>query len=315
MHREDFAILKNSNMVYFDNGATTLKPNVVRDKIVDYYNKYTASIHRGDYKNSLKVSHMYEECREVIANFINAKHPSEIVFTGGTTASLNYIVSGYFKHKLNKGDEVLITETEHASNVLPWFMLAKEIGIVVKYIPLNENNEVTLDNLKKAINDKTKIVSIAHITNVVGDIRDIKAIAKVCHDNNILLVVDAAQSIAHVKVDVTDMDIDFMAFSGHKIYGPTGIGVLYGKFDLLKELIPTQYGGGMNAIFNKDGYVELKDLPDKLEAGTPNIEGVLGLTEAIKYVSTIGIDKINKYERELRKYLVDKLSKLNKVKV
>ena len=311
MNREDFTILKDSNMVYFDNGATTLKPDVVRNKIVDYYNMYTSSIHRGDYKNSLKVSDMYEECREVIRKFVNAEHSSEIVFTSGTTDSLNKIVFGYYKNHLHSGDEVLITETEHASNVLPWFMLAKEMNIVIKYIPLNENNEITIDNLKKVITDKTKVVSIAHITNVIGDIRNIKEISKVCHSNNIDLVVDAAQSIAHTTVDVRNMDIDFMAFSGHKIYGPTGVGVLYGKFGKLKELVPTEYGGGMNAIFNKDGYVELKDLPDKLEAGTPNIEGVLGLAEAIKYVDMIGIDKINEYEKGLRKYLVDKLSELD----
>ncbi len=315
MNREDFTILKDTKMVYFDNGATTLKPDMVRDAINDYYNEYTSSIHRGDYKNSLKVSAMYEDARSNIAKFINAKHPSEVVFTSGTTEALNDIVFGYFRHKLQKGDEVLITETEHASNVLPWFMLAKEMGIVVKYIPLNDRNEVTLNNLEKVISDKTKVVSIAHITNVIGDIRNVKEIAKICHKNNILLVVDAAQSIAHTKVDVSDMDIDFMAFSGHKIYGPTGIGVLYGKFDLLKELVPINYGGGMNAIFNKDGYVELKDLPDRLEAGTPNIEGVLGLDAAIKYVTKIGIDKIQAYERELRAYLIGKLSELDFIKI
>ena len=315
MNREDFTILKDTNMVYFDNGATTLKLDVVRDAIVNYYDKYTSSIHRGDYKNSLMVSSMYDEAREVIRSFINAEHPSEIIFTSGTTSSLNDIVFGYFRHKLKNGDEILITETEHASNVLPWFMLAKEIGIVVKFIPLNDNNEVTIDNLNKVINDKTKVVSIAHITNVIGDIRDIKEISKICHSNNILLVVDAAQSIAHTKIDVKDMNIDFMAFSGHKVYGPTGIGVLYGKFNLLKELVPLEYGGGMNAIFNKDGYVELKDLPDKLEAGTPNIEGVLGLTESIKYIDKIGINKIHEYESNLRKYLIDRLSELDFIKI
>ncbi len=315
MNREDFTILNDTKMVYFDNGATTLKPDCVKKKIDEYYNVYTSSIHRGDYKNSLKVSDMYEEGRKVVANFLGAKHPSEIVFTSGTTDSLNKIVFGYFRHQLKSGDEVLITETEHASNVLPWFMLAKEMGIVVKYIPLNENNEVTLNNLRETISNKTKVVSIAHITNVIGDIRDIKNITKVCHEHNILVVVDAAQSVAHTKIDVSDMDIDFMAFSGHKIYGPTGIGVLYGKFDLLKDLIPTSYGGGMNAIFNKDGYVELKDLPDRLEAGTPNIEGVLGLAEAIKYVEQIGLDKIQNYEKELRKYLVDRLSELDFIKI
>ena len=315
MNREDFLIFKNSNMVYFDNGATTLKPIQVRDAINKYYDEYTANIHRGDYTNSLKVSELYDNCRELVRELINAKHTSEIVFTAGTTASLNDIAFGYFANHLKKGDEVLITESEHASNVLPWFILQKELGIIVNYIPLNDNHEVTIDALKSVINNKTKVVSIAHITNVIGDVRDIKTISKVCHDNNILLVVDAAQSIAHEKIDVVDMDIDFMAFSGHKMYGPTGIGVLYGKFDLLKELKPRSYGGGMNAVFNKDGYIELKDLPDKLEAGTPNIEGVLGLSACINYINSIGINKISKYEHELRDYLVSKLSELDFIKI
>ena len=311
MNRDDFTILRDSNIVYFDNGATTLKPDIVRDSINNYYNKYTSNIHRGDYANSLKVSNLYDECREVVKNFINASHSSEVIFTSGTTQSLNMIVFGYFKNYLKKGDEVLITETEHASNVLPWFILQKEMGIIVKYIELNDNYEITLDNLEKAITDKTKVVSIAHITNVIGDKRDIKNIAKLCHKNNILLVVDAAQSIAHEEIDVQDMNIDFMAFSGHKMYGPTGVGVLYGKFSLLQELKPTEYGGGMNAIFDKSGYLELKDLPLRLEAGTPNVEGVLGLMESIKYIDKLGLDKIKKYEHDLRRYLIDKLSDLD----
>ena len=315
MNREDFTILKNSNIVYFDNGATTLKPDCVRDSINEYYNKYTSNIHRGDYSNSLKISELYEECRDKVKNFINASHSSEIVFTSGTTASLNDIIFGYFKYKLKSGDEVIISESEHAANVLPWFILAKEIGIVIKYVDLSSNYEVTIENLKNVINNKTKVVSLAHVTNVIGDIRDIKAISKVCHDNNILLVVDAAQSIAHTKIDVIDMDIDFMAFSSHKMYGPSGIGVLYGKFNLLQELIPRTYGGDMNAVFNKDGYIELKDLPSRLEAGTPNIEGVIGLSSAIDYIDSIGIDKIHKYEHELREYLIDKLTKLDFISI
>ena len=311
MNRDDFTILKDSNMVYFDNGATTLKPDRVRDAVIKYYNEYTSNIHRGDYTNSLKVSKLYDDCRSLVANFINARHPSEIIFTSGATESLNDIAFGYFKEYLNKGDEVIITEMEHASNVLPWFILQKEMGIVVKYIPLDEKNEVNIDNLKKVITNKTKVVSIAHITNVIGDIRDIKTISKVCHENGILLVVDAAQSIAHEPIDVQDMDIDFLAFSGHKMYGPTGIGVLYGKFSLLKEMLPLKYGGGMNALFNKDGYVELKDLPDKLEGGTPNIEGVLGLAEAIRYLNDLGLDNIRGYEHKLQKYLVNELKKLD----
>ncbi|MDO4376682.1 MAG: cysteine desulfurase [bacterium] len=315
MNRDDFEILRDSKIVYFDNGATTLKPDVVRNSIDEYYNKYTSNIHRGDYSNSLKVSGLYDESRLLIKDFIGALYESEIVFTSGTTESINDIVFGYFKYHLNKGDEVLITESEHASNVLPWFILQRDMGIVVKYIELNDNNEVIIDNLKKAITKKTKVVSIAHITNVIGDVRDIKAISKVCHENNILIVVDAAQSVAHKKINVVDMDIDFMAFSGHKLYGPTGIGVLYGKFDLLKDLVPRDYGGGMNAVFNKDGYVELKDLPDKLEAGTPNIEGVIGLCASIKYLNSIGIDKISDYEHSLRAYLIERLEELDFVTV
>ena len=315
MNRDDFTIFKNNNVVYFDNGATTLKPDVVRNVIDDYYNKYTSNIHRGDYSNSLKVSELYEECREKVKKFINANYSSEIVFTTGTTGSLNDIVFGYFKYKLKSGDEVVISEAEHASNILPWFVLEKELGIVVKYVSLDQKNEVTIDNLKKVITDKTKVVSLAHITNVIGDVRDIKSISKLCHENNILFVVDAAQSIGHTKIDVQDMDIDFMAFSGHKMYGPTGIGVLYGKFSLLQELVPRNYGGDMNAIFTRDGYMELKDLPSRLEAGTPNIEGVLGLSACIDYISCIGIDKINKYEHELRDYLVNKLKDLDYIKL
>ena len=315
MNREDFAILRNSNVVYFDNGATTLKPDMVRNAIDDYYNKYTSNIHRGDYTNSLKVSELYEECRDKIREYINAKHSSEIIFTSGTTDSLNNIILGYFKYKLKNGDEVIISESEHASNILPWFVLEKELGIVIKYVNLSNKNEVTIDNLKKVITDKTKVVSLAHVTNVIGDIRDIKGISKVCHDNNILLVVDAAQSIAHTKVDVQDMDIDFMAFSGHKMYGPTGIGVLYGKFDLLQEVMPRNYGGDMNAMFTRDGYMELKDLPSRLEAGTPNIEGVLGLSACVDYINNIGIEKISRYEHELRDYLLNRLRELDFIKI
>ena len=315
MNREDFDILKNSNLVYFDNGATTLKPNVVKDEIINYYEKYTSNIHRGDYNNSVLVSEMYENTREVVRKFINANHTSEIVFTSGTTDSLNMIAFGYFYDKLKPGDEILITESEHASNVLPWFVLADKIGVKVNYIKLNDNNEVTIENVKSSINERTKVVSIAHVTNVIGDMRDIKTIADICHKNGIFLVVDAAQSIAHTKVDVKELDIDFMAFSGHKIYGPTGVGVLYGKFNLLKEMSPVKYGGDMNAIFNSDGYYEWKDIPSRLEAGTPNIEGVLGLGASINYINKIGLDNIYKYEHDLRDYLISKLKDLSFIKI
>ncbi len=310
MNREDFPILSNSNLIYFDNGATTLKPKCVVDIVNDYNTKFTANAHRGDYKNSLTVDTLYDNTRDKIKDFINAKERSEIVFTSGTTEGMNMIIFGYFANVLKKDDEVLITESEHASNVLPWFVLQERIGIKVKYIELS-NNEVVMDNVVKAINDKTKVISLAHITNVIGDVRPIEEISKLAHKNNIYMVVDAAQSIAHTRIDVQKLDIDFMAFSSHKLYSTTGTGVLYGKFDLLDKLVPVNYGGGMNAIFSKDGYYELREIPTRLEAGTPNIEGVLALGAAIDYLNFLGMDKINEYEHNLRKYLISELSKLD----
>lgn len=310
MYRDDFEMLSN-NIIYFDNGATTLKPKCVKDAICKYYSEYTSNAHRGDYKTSAIVDSLYEGTREKIKNFINAKENSEIVFTSGTTNSMNIIVSGFFKNYLKKDDEVLITLSEHASNIIPWFILQKEIGIKVKYIPLDNNNEVTIENFKNSITDKTKVISLAYVTNVIGDERPIKDISKIAHENNILVVVDAAQGAPHTRIDVQEDDIDFMAFSGHKMYGPTGIGVLYAKFDLLDKIIPLNYGGGMNAMFTKDGYVELREIPTRLEGGTPNIEGVLGLGAAIDYLENIGMNNINKYEKDLRKYLVSELSKLD----
>ena len=314
MNREDFKLLEN-NIVYFDNGATTLKPKVVRDAINLYYDEYTANAHRGDYKLSAVVDNLYEGTRESVRKFINAKEKSEIVFTSGSTNGMNMIVFGFFKDYLKEGDEVLITLSEHASNIIPWFILQKESGIKVKYIELDDNNEVCTDNVKKSITDKTKVISLAYITNVIGDERPIKEISKLAHEHNILMVVDAAQGAPHKKIDVQDEDIDFMVFSGHKMYGPTGIGVLYGKFDLLEKVKPMNYGGGMNAMFTKDGYVELREIPTRLEGGTPNIEGVLGLGAAVEYLDNIGMDKINEYEKDLKKYLISELEKLDFIEI
>ncbi len=315
MNREDFPMLNKNEIIYFDNGATALKPQPVIDAVVDYYTNYTANAHRGDYKNSLKVDDAYEGVRKKVQEFINAKETSEIAFTSGTTDSMNLIAFGYFKNILQKDDEVLITESEHASNILPWFILAKEIGIKVKYIPLSKKNEVIIENVEKAITPKTKVISLAQITNVIGDIRPIQEISSLAHKKNIYVVVDAAQSIAHTKVDVRELDIDFLAFSAHKIYGPTGVGVIYGKFNLLDKLIPRNYGGGMNATFTTDGYLELREIPVRLEAGTPNIAGVIGLGAAIDYVNNIGIDNIKEYEHMLKRYLVSKLKQLDFIEI
>lgn len=312
MNRDDFKIL-DTNLIYFDNGATTLKPTQVVDGIVDYYTNYTANAHRGDYDNSLKVDMMYEGVRDKVKKFINADKTSEIIFTAGTTDSINRIVFGFMKYHLSKGDEVLITKAEHASNVLPWLELEKEIGIVVKYIPLNEKNVVTVENVEKSITEKTKVISLAHVTNVLGDTRPIDYIGNLCKEKDIYFVVDGAQSVSHMKTDVQKSNIDFLAFSAHKMLGPTGVGVLYGKYELLDELKPTVVGGGMNSLFEADGMVEYKTLPTRLEAGTPNIAGVIGLGIAIDYLLDIGMDKIHNYEIELKKYLIKQLEEIPEV--
>ena len=314
MNRDDFEILK-SGLIYLDNGATTLKPKCVINKIVDYYTNYPSNAHRGDYKISLKASSEYELTREKLKNFINAESKEEIVFTSGSTESLNMIVNGYIKYNLNQNDEVLITKAEHASNILPWYELENEIGIKVKYIPLTNDHIVTLDNVKKSITNNTKVISLAHISNVIGDVRPIKEIIKYAHEKGILVVVDGAQSVGHINVDVKNLDIDFMAMSAHKMCGPTGIGALYAKYELLNKIVPYKFGGGMNVAFTSPENIEYMDLPYKLEAGTQNIEGVIGYGAAIEYINSIGIDNIEEYIDNLKRYLVDKLKEVNNINI
>ena len=309
MNREDFPMLKQ-DIIYFDNGATSLKPQCVIDKMVEYYEKYSANAHRGDYDISYKVDLEYESARDEVVNFINAKSKEEVIFTSGATDSLNMLVNGFFVNIVEPGDEILITTSEHASNVLPWFKLATDYGCVVNFIPLDNYMHVTIDNVKKSITPKTKIIALAQTTNVIGDIRPIKEIAQIAHENNIFLVIDAAQSAPHLKIDVQALDVDFLAFSAHKMLGPTGVGVLYGKKELLESLIPINLGGGMNESFDNPNEVYLKDLPTRLEAGTPNIAGVIGFGEAIRYLNKIGMDKIAERERKLREYLVERLVKI-----
>ncbi len=313
MYRDDFPMLKK-NLIYFDNGATTLKPQCVIDEISNYYENYSANSHRGDYDISKYVDEMYEKTRDTVQSFINAKDRREIVFTKGTTESMNMIVFGFMKNYLQPGDEVLITKTEHASNVLPWFTLEKELGIKVKYIPL-DGNLVTLDNVKKSMTDKTKVISIAWITNTIGDVRPIKEITHLAHEKNVLMVVDGAQSVPHRKTDVLDTDIDFLAFSAHKMLGPTGVGILYGKYEYLNQMLPINYGGGMNSTFESDKSLEYKELPLRLEAGTMNISGILAFRKALIYLEKIGMDNIEHYEKELKEYLIDKLSTIDNVEI
>lgn len=313
MYREDFPML-GKDLIYFDNGATTFKPRCVIDEIKNYYEDYSANAHRGDYDISKYVDDLYDKTRNTVKDFIHARNSLEIIFTKGTTESMNMIIFGFMKNYLKPGDEVLITKTEHASNVLPWFALEKEIGIKVKYIPL-DNYNVTIDNVIKSINDKTKVISLAWITNTIGDVRPIKEITKIAHEKGLLMVVDGAQSVPHMKTDVIDTDIDFLAFSAHKMLGPTGVGVLYGKKEYLEQMLPINYGGGMNSFFESDKTLEYKELPLRLEAGTMNIAGILGFRKAIEYLNNIGMDNITHYEQELKKYLVQRLKEVDNIEV
>ena len=306
MNREDFYLLKK-DIIYFDNGATTLKPHVLPDAINDYYNNYSANAHRGDYDISLTVDNMYENTRKLVKEYIGAKSTKEIIFTSGTTDSINKIVFGYFKNTLKEGDEILLNKGEHASNVLPWFELADELKLKIKFIEPNERYELTLDNIEKQITTNTKVISVAQITNVLGDVRDIKSITELAHKHNIMVVLDAAQSAGHMKIDVQDLDVDFLALSAHKMYGPTGVGVLYGKEEVLKNIKPIIFGGGMNSSYGSDMTRVYDELPQLLEAGTPNIADVIAFGSVIEYINNIGLDKINEYEKDLKKYAIKKL--------
>lgn len=314
MNRKDFPML-TKDIIYFDNGATTLKPYAVIDKIVDYYENYSANAHRGDYDISLKVDMAYENTRELVKKFINARYTKEIIFTSGATQSLNMIANGFFLQYLEPDDEIIITKSEHASNVIPWFNLVQKCQAKIKYVELDKNHKVTLSNLQKQITSKTKVISLAAITNVVGDIRPIKEICQIAHQKNIFVVVDGAQSVPHSLTDVQELDCDFLAFSAHKMCGPTGVGVLYGKIELLEHMAPQNFGGGMNETFDNEDSVFLKELPTRLEAGTPNIAGVIGLGAAIEYLQDIGINKIASYEKELKSYFIEKLKLIPHIKL
>ena len=310
MNREDFNVLKN--YTYLDSAATALKPNSILKTVEDYYTKTTANIHRGDYDIAILTDQKYDHARTLVANFINAKS-NEIIFTYNTTDSINKIVFGYFNYHLKENDEILITKAEHASNSLPWFELASNKNIKINYIELNENHEVTLENVKKAVTPNTKVISLAHVSNVIGDIRPVKEITKYAHQNNILVVIDGAQSVPHMKTDVKDLEVDFLAFSAHKMCGPTGVGILYGKEELLNEMYPVSFGGGMNASFNSDQTREYDLVPRRFEAGTPNIEGIITFGYIIEYINKIGIENIHKYLKKLKKYAIEKLKEVDDI--
>lgn len=312
MNREDFPMLKQ-NIVYLDNGATTFKPYVLCQSLNDYYMNYTANAHRGDYDISLKVDEMYETTRNKVKDFINAEKREEIIFTSGSTDSLNKIVFGYFKYYLKENDEIILNKAEHASNILPWVELASDLNLTIKYAELNEEYSLTLDAIKACVTPNTKVISLAQITNVVGDVRDIKSIIKYAHERGILVVVDGAQSVPHIKVDVQDLDIDFLAFSAHKMCGPTGLGILYGKEKYLNNTHPIIFGGGMNATFTSENVRVYKEIPYSLEAGTPSIADVIAFSSIIDYLNNIGMKNIEKYEQELKAYAINKLANVKDI--
>lgn len=293
-------------MVYLDNGATTQKPRCVVDAITDEYYSVNANVHRGVHFLSQQATELHEASRETVRKFINAGSINEIVFTRGTTESINLLASSFGEAFLHPGDEVIVSVMEHHSNIVPWQLLAERKCINLKVIPMNDRGELLMDEYEKLFTDRTKIVSVVHVSNVLGTVNPIKEMIKIAHKHDVPFLVDAAQSIPHMAVDVQDLDADFLVFSGHKVYGPTGVGVLYGKEEWLNKLPPYQGGGEMIQHVSFE-HTTFNELPFKFEAGTPDYIGTTGLAKALDYVSAIGLDKIAAYEHELTEYATQRL--------
>lgn len=316
--REDFPILKTKvrgkPIIYFDNAATTQKPLQVIERIRKFYEEENSNVHRGVHFLSEIATREYELARETIRKFINAESSEEIIFTKGTTEAINLIANSFGKTFINENDEIIISEMEHHSNIVPWQLMREERKAIINVIPFDDNGELILDDFEKMFNEKTKLVSIVHISNSLGTINPIKKIIEIAHSFAVPVLIDGAQSIMHSRIDVQDLGCDFFVFSGHKIYGPTGIGVLYGKRYLLEQMKPYQGGGDMirSVTFQKTTYNEL---PYKFEAGTPNIEGAIGLKASIDYLTNIGIEQIASYENQLLNYATEKISEIPQLKI
>ena len=316
--RKDFPILNtkvNGNqLIYFDNAATSQTPNCVIKSISDYYKNLNSNIHRGVHKLSQDSTFAYEEARRKIQNYINAPLEEEVIFTKGTTDGINLVANGFSRGVLQKGDEIIISEMEHHSNIVPWQIIANDIGIEIDYIPINNNNELDLSDLDQLITSKTKLVSIVHQSNVLGVVNDIKRIIDVAHQKDAAVLVDGAQSIVHQGINVKELDCDFFAFSGHKIYGPTGVGILYGKENFLQNMKPFMGGGEMIDLVTEKEFTP-NEIPWKFEAGTPAIAQVVALKEAIRYINSIGIENILEYEQSLITYAYDELNQIKGMKI
>ena len=308
--KKDFPLLENENITYLDSGATTQKPIQVIKAVEEFYQKYNANPHRGAYSLSVEATEQYENTRTKIAKFINAKHREEIIFSKNATESLNLIAYSYGLDNLKKDDEVVISIMEHHSNLVPWQKMTKQTGSKLNYMYINENYEITDEEIESKITDQTKIVGITHVSNVLGTINNVKKIIKYAHKKGAVVIVDASQSIPHMKIDVQDLDADFLVFSGHKMLAPLGIGVLYGKREILNKMTPFLMGGDMiEYVYEQE--TTFAPLPNKFEAGTQNVEGVIGLGAAIDYIENLGYNKIQEIEHEVISYARQELSKLD----
>ncbi|MGJ5709405.1 cysteine desulfurase [Staphylococcus equorum] len=315
---KDFPILKQqvhgNRLAYLDSTATSQTPTQVIDAIDDYYKRYNSNVHRGVHTLGSLATDGYENARETVRRFINAKYFEEIIFTRGTTASINIVAHSYGDANVNEGDEIVVTEMEHHANIVPWQQLAKRKKAELKFIPLTEDGELAIEDVKATINEKTKIVAIAHVSNVLGTINDIKAIAEIAHNHGAIISVDGAQAAPHMDIDMQDLDADFYSFSGHKMLGPTGIGVLYGKRTLLNNMEPVEFGGDMIDFVDKYE-ASWADLPTKFEAGTPLIAQAIGFAEAIKYLQNLGFEAIHQHEATLTQYAYDKMSEIEGIEI
>jgi len=316
--RKDFPILSQQvykkPLVYFDNGATTQKPQVVIDEELKIYAKENSNIHRGVHYLSEQLTQRYEDARKIVQKFINVSHDYEVIFTSGTTESINAVAFSFGEKYVKEGDEIIISTLEHHANIVPWQMLCERKNAQLKVIPINERGELLLDEYKKLISSKTKLVAVNHVSNALGTVNDVKKIIDIAHNNNVPVLVDGAQSVQHGKIDVQELDCDFFVFSGHKIYGPNGIGVLYGKEKWLNEMPPFMTGGEMikKVTFEKTTFNEL---PFKFEAGTPSYVAAIGMATAIEYLQELGLDSIATYEKDLLEYATRKLDAINGLKI
>lgn len=316
--REDFPILSREvygkPLIYLDNGATTQKPRCVVEAITDEYYSVNANVHRGVHFLSQQATELHEASRETVRRFINARSSNEIVFTRGTTESINLLASSFADSQMKEGDEVIVSVMEHHSNIVPWQLQAARKGIVLKVIPMNDKGELLMDEYEKLFSERTRLVSFAHVSNVLGTVNPAKEMIAIAHAHGVPVLIDGAQSVPHMKVDVQDLDADFFAFSGHKIYGPTGVGVLYGKEEWLDKLPPYQGGGEMiqSVSFEKTTFNEL---PFKFEAGTPDYIGTTALAKALDYVSAIGVENIAAHEHELTQYAMQRLKEIDGMRI